>query len=329
MRWMIGIFLFILLSSCSVSPTGSAVVLPPVEPTELFSVFFCAVDDCEGALLTVLGSAQQSIDCAFFELDLESVEEALSTKEEQGVRVRLVIDNENKEEGQPLFSRYDTSSQYSHNKFCIVDGHTITTGSLNPTNTGVGRNDENLVVIGSTYLSHNYADEFEELWEGRFGKGEKTARPVLILNGSRIENYFCPEDRCSERVSGVLLGANMSIEFAVFSFTDARIANIIVVKNQTLFVRGVLEKSQSGPYSQIPLFLHQGVSVRLESTGATLHHKVFVVDNRTVIVGSYNPTKSGDTNNDENILIIHSPAIAQKFSREIERIWKRIGEERV
>ena len=66
--------------------------------------------------------------------------------------------------------RKDTSSQLSHNKFCVIDDRIITTGSMNPTDNGADKNNNNLLVIYSKYLSLNYEDEFKELWNGSFGE---------------------------------------------------------------------------------------------------------------------------------------------------------------
>ena len=53
-----------------------------------------------------------------------------------------------------------------------------------------------------------------------------------------------------------------------------------------------------------------------------MHHKVFIIDNETVITGSYNPTSGGDERNDENMLIIHDKSIADAFLREFGNLWK-------
>ena len=52
-----------------------------------------------------------------------------------------------------------------------------------------------------------------------------------------------------------------------------------------------------------------------------MHHKVFIVDN-CVVTGSMNPSKSGDTRNDENVLVICDEGIAKEFEKEFERIYK-------
>jgi phosphatidylserine/phosphatidylglycerophosphate/cardiolipin synthase-like enzyme len=37
-----------------------------------------------------------------------------------------------------------------------------------------------------------------------------------------------------------------------------------------------------------------------------MHEKMIIMDDRTLIVGSYNPTKNANTLNDENLLIIRN-----------------------
>ncbi|MBW2972476.1 hypothetical protein KY359_05560, partial [Candidatus Woesearchaeota archaeon] len=64
---------------------------------------------------------------------------------------------------------------------------------------------------------------------------------------------------------------------------------------------------------------------RWDGNKANMHHKVFVIDNKTVVTGSFNPTSNADTKNDENVLIIHDPEVAQKFSEEWERVWEEAG----
>jgi len=53
-----------------------------------------------------------------------------------------------------------------------------------------------------------------------------------------------------------------------------------------------------------------------------MHHKVFIIDNATVVTGSFNPSQNADTRNDENMLIIHDPSIAARFLEEFYRLWR-------
>ena len=53
-----------------------------------------------------------------------------------------------------------------------------------------------------------------------------------------------------------------------------------------------------------------------------LHHKFAVIDNKTVITGSFNWSPSAAHTNDETLLVIHSPQLAIHFAREMDRLWE-------
>ena len=52
-----------------------------------------------------------------------------------------------------------------------------------------------------------------------------------------------------------------------------------------------------------------------------MHAKVIILDEETVIFGSYNFTRSAEENNDENVLIIRDAGVARLFLEEFERIY--------
>jgi phosphatidylserine/phosphatidylglycerophosphate/cardiolipin synthase-like enzyme len=47
-----------------------------------------------------------------------------------------------------------------------------------------------------------------------------------------------------------------------------------------------------------------------------------VIDNKTVITGSFNWTPAAAHTNDETLLVIHSPKLAAYFTREMNRMWR-------
>src|SRR3989338_2098499 len=99
--------------------------------------------------------------------------------------------------------RLDNNNQLMHDKFCVIDKRRIVTGSFNLTNNDNSRNNNNIIIIESRILAENYEEEFDELWDGEFGKGGSVKNPMVKLNGVLIENYFCPED-CSLELSSTI-----------------------------------------------------------------------------------------------------------------------------
>lgn len=275
-------------------------------------VYFCPKDDCSLKLEEFILSAEESVDCALFDLRLKNIINALASKSKE-IKVRVVVDNEN--EGYVKGVKYDDSNQLSHNKFCVIDGKKVSTGSFNPTERGAFKNNNNLVIIYSEYLAENYLDEFNELWNGKFGEGYVVENPVVYVNNIKIENYFCPEDDCKQKVIETIKGASESIYFMTFSFTDEEIADEILFKD--VDIKGVFEKVQAASeYSQYKRMKGFGLDVKIDKNKYNMHHKVFIIDEKIVITGSYNPTGAGTYKNDENLLIIHDKNVAGEYVRE-------------
>ena len=65
-----------------------------------------------------------------------------------------------------------------------------------------------------------------------------------------------------------------------------------------------------------------GISTTRLARGDKLHHKFAVIDNNTVITGSFNWSPSAAHQNDETLLVIDSPKLAKHFSREMDRLWR-------
>ncbi len=293
------------------------------------SIYFCPQDDCEKALIAFLNTAEKSLHCALFDVGLESVQRLLLEKEKQ-IEVKVITDNDYLKKFNYSFVKAD-SYGLMHNKFCIIDGNKLSTGSMNPTDNDAHKNNNNLLLIESTVLARNYEDEFHELWSGIFKKGNPVANPGVQLGDNTnnqsgdtiIYNYFCPDDFCADRIKEELKLAKESIYFMTFSFTHEGIANIILLKKQDgLIIKGVMETRQISDYSRFKLLQYQNISVLKDGNKNNLHHKVFIIDGETVITGSMNPTAGGNEKNDENVLIIKNKEIAAKFMQEFWKVWE-------
>ena len=58
-----------------------------------------------------------------------------------------------------------------------------------------------------------------------------------------------------------------------------------------------------------------------------MHHKVMILDNKTVVLGSYNFTRNANEANDENILFIHDRDVAAQFREEFDRVYEEAASE--
>ncbi|MBI2135357.1 hypothetical protein HYU09_05170 [Candidatus Woesearchaeota archaeon] len=306
------------IGGCIGSISGNAIKKESIYEEGMgIEAYFCPGDSCENIILESISNAKNSVHCAFFDLDLSSLIDAIAEKS-HSADVKVVIDKNNYEgqiKGQGV--KVADSKQYMHNKFCILDDNLVLTGSTNPTNNDVNFNNNNIVIIYSKYIAENYEDEFNELWDGVYADGEKVKYEKINSENLIVENYFCPEDDCREKVIKTINEAMHNIYFMAFSFTDESIADAILFKN--LETRGIFEALQAGSqYSQFQRLKDFGIDVIKDKNRKNMHHKVFIIDNETVITGSYNPTGSGNSVNDENLVIIRNKGIARGFVREFE-----------
>ena len=286
-----------------------------IQDTGDIEVYFCPYENCENKLVNFISTAQESIHCALFEIGLESLQERLLEKEKE-VDVKVVTDNGYIDEFDKLFVRTD-SWGLQHNKFCIIDGKKVSTGSMNPTENGAYKNNNNLLLIQSKQIAQIYEEEFQEMWDGTFKKGDVTKNNNIILNNTKIKTYFCPEDECAYRVKEELKKAHESIYFMTFSFTHDGIGNIILLKHlDNVTVEGIMEARQVTKHSQHARLTHNGINITKISHSGRMHHKVFIIDEKTVITGSFNPTGGGDSRNDENLMVIEDKEIAGMFMEE-------------
>ena len=310
----------LILASCAKNALREAKYAPN-ETDKNMEAHFCPREDCGSSLAEKIMSANSSVYCAFYDLNLDNVIKALA-KRSNDIDVKLVMDESNyKEQAKGDGIKLDIERHLMHDKFCVIDDEIVTTGSFNPTFNDNMRNNNNIIIVYSKALAKNYGDEFNELWDGKFGSGNKVENPAIYVNGIKIENYFCPEDSCESRIAPLIKGAKQSIYFMAFSFTSQKIADEIM-KKENLEVRGIFDSQQtSNSYSQYKRMKDFKVNVKKDSNKYKMHHKVFIIDNETVVTGSTNPTYSGFESNDENIIIIHDANFTKKFMEEFDLLW--------
>lgn len=220
-------------------------------------------------------------------------------------------------------------------------------------------NAENLVEVRHAEVAQAYAQEFALMWgdgpgglrNSRFGiaKGARAALGIHTPEGL-VQLQFGPFSATKPLASttvglidSVLKTAVNRIDLGAFVLTDATLTDTMAQRAaQGVTVRGMFDqgyaysdhsatldmwgvrlldaacalKPQLRPWSVTPMAI--GVSTLPE--GDKLHHKVAVVDDRTVVAGSMNWSAEALRSNDENVLIIHSPAVAAVFRQELERL---------
>ena len=331
-------------------PPGNLVAIPGGFDGGWFQIYFTEPENStpgvyegspvENALISWIDGAGSTIDPAIYELKSQPVTDALIAAHDRGVRVRIVTYGEHgmehpdttmdqiEDAGIPLESD-GFDDDFMHNKFIVIDGLYVWTGSTNVTFNGFYRNNNNAIMIRSSRLAQNYTAEFEELFAGKFGKSSPgdVPNPVISIDGTRIETIFESEGYYPERLIELLRNAH-KVEFMAFAFTNSfsnedrsvSIMDVLVeeVQSGQLDARGIIEASQR---SYVEDLVCGGLTIRTDTNPGVFHHKVFIIDDSIVAVGSFNFSRSASNSNDENVLIIESPVIAEAYQYEFDRRW--------
>jgi len=84
---------------------------------------------------------------------------------------------------------------------------------------------------------------------------------------------------------------------------------------------GMTDPGEVDDRSQIESLVCAHLNVRQDGNPYVMHHKVFIFDEAIVAMGSFNFSKRASSDNDENMLIIHNPAVARAYLEEFSRLW--------
>ena len=289
----------------------------------------------DGPLVNAIDQARLSIDVAAYSISLNSVRFALINAHKRGVQVRMVMESTNMdrsdpqaliEAGIPIVG--DNMDGLMHNKFMVIDKSEVWLGSMNFTDSGTYDDNNNMMRIHSTKIAEDYSVEFKEMFEDhKFGPDvvRQTPNPTVTIDDTRIDIYFSPDDGVITALVNLLNSAKENIYFLTFSFTSNELGDIIRAKDEAgLTIAGVMDEEQisSNQGTEYDPFKQAGIDVRIDGNAGQMHHKVFIVDEKIVVVGSYNFSQNAEVRNDENLIIVYNPIIAKQFIMEFQRVQK-------
>jgi len=276
------------------------------------------------------------VDVAAYSLSLTSIRDALLRAHERGVQVRVVMESDNLDgsapqalidAGIPVLG--DRREGLMHDKFVVIDRSEVWLGSMNFTFSGTYQDNNNLLLIRSVKMAENYTKEFEEMFlDDMFGDHTvpETPNPDITIEGTRVETYFSPDDGVANHLYDVLMNATESIYFMAFSFTTDELGQAIRTQaDNGLDIAGVMEEQQvkSNIGTEYDLFKQAGLNVFVDGNEGQMHHKTMIIDEQIVVTGSYNFSRSAETRNDENLIFIYNPQIAEFFMGEFQRVYEQ------
>lgn len=288
--------------------------------------------------LKLVNSAKKTLDGSFYDIQDPEVVQAFVSAKKRGVNVRLVTDDENlmdkKDPTKPRQSiidlraagievKDDKRAKLMHNKFMIVDNKTIWTGSMNLTTSSMYHHNNNSIQIKSDQMAANFNAEFKRLFEeGNFGVNPHTIPyPTANVSGMSMRTFFSPGGGTKQVLVDELKKATKSIRVMAFSMTDKDMLQVMLDKKKAgVKVEAIFDECLVPQYSIYWGLRSAGINTYKDGNQALMHHKVMIIDDETVVTGSFNFSKSADEGNNENCVIIKSAPIAKQYYGEFVRV---------
>ncbi|MBI5884064.1 MAG: hypothetical protein HZB91_13290 [Elusimicrobia bacterium] len=308
-------------------------------------------------LIAAIDATRETLDLALLEVMHKELIEAVLRARDRGVKVRVVMDSMHVYPEKPgqhrsveiqrlidegidmVMVRGRDKYGLMHNKFAIMDGRLLWSGSAN-----WSRAADNVHKENTTYSadSHRIAG-FQDVWDWMYGLSapfgsppgradgeappQDRTRPV-DFHGVGMPSYaFGPSDEAEGWLLKAISLARTSIDVAMFSCTSSRIkAALIEARGRGVTIRFVFDKSQFRYLPPMMWFVDNGFDVKLgegyRPGKSAMHHKFVILDGELLQNGSYNWTDGARYNNFENIQFFTEAAMVGLYSAAYERLRK-------
>src|ERR1043166_621417 len=261
----------------------------------------------DAAYINLINSATGTAWNAFYQLNRQSLVDCLcNAKTNRGGDVRYTPDTDyfsdaaytnyySQLQNGGITVKGDSRTSLHHDKFAVVDGRYVWTGSWNATNSGTTDDVQNAVIVDSSAVARAYEREYSQFWSNKFGTAKtKGGTNEHTVAGASVKVYFSPKDGCMTNLVNLVKSATSNNFFEIFTFTDANLKDSIITNNNNgLTVQGYMDAWQAGASSsQYKNLTTAVVDVQKATYTDLLHHKVMIVDagstnNAKVAPGSF------------------------------------------
>ncbi|MCX5797212.1 MAG: phospholipase D-like domain-containing protein [Elusimicrobia bacterium] len=309
-------------------------------------------------LIAAMDATQDTMDLALLEVMHRDLVAAVLRAHARGVKVRIVIDSIHVYPEKPGQHRSDEIQQLldakvplrilrggdrfglMHNKFAVLDGQLVWSGSAN-----WSRAADNVHQENATYTNDAHrVSGFQEVWGWMWGLGKPFGEPAgradgrtppqdsqrpVRFHGEGFPAYaFAPGDGAEGWLLQAIKLSRRTLDIAMFSCTSGRIQSALLeARSRGVKVRIVFDKAQFRYLPPMMWFVDNGFDVLLgegfRPGKSAMHHKFVVFDGELVQNGSYNWTDNAKFNNFENVQFWDDPALVAKYLAGYERLRAR------
>lgn len=135
---------------------------------------------------------------------------------------------------------------------------------------------------------------------------------------------FSPGANPVKKIRSLIKHAKHRIDVCVFTISDDSISDsLIAAYERGIDIRIVTDNDKAEDMgSDIYRMAKHGMEIKIDRSANHMHHKFAIVDNRHLINGSFNWTRSATKYNQENVVVTNDSRLIKDFSLIFEKLWK-------
>jgi len=142
--------------------------------------------------------------------------------------------------------------------------------------------------------------------------------------------YFSPGDECANKIISLLNRAKSSVDICVFTISDNNISGAVKSAHERgVKVRIISDNDKANDLgSDIYSLAKQKLNIKIDRSPNHMHHKFAVFDQKQLVNGSFNWTRSASKYNQENIVVSNDDGLVRSFLKVFDKLWReceRVG----
>lgn len=149
-----------------------------------------------------------------------------------------------------------------------------------------------------------------------------------------MEVKFARSESVAEAIMSLLRATSRSIDAALYRLNHPRLARALEeAVERGVRVRLVVDGNKYNESRATQELLARAIiPFRLaygrRGPGSKMHHKFVILDQQTVLTGSYNWTLESEDENYENLVILEEAQPVEAYTREFEALWTGEGRDK-
>ncbi len=285
-------------------------------------IFYCNQSrrDLKSSLLKSIKKAKDEIYISVYSLSDPDLIKILNTRANEGLKIEIRVDRKQaislrKKLSERVSLTTISQSGLMHQKVFLVD-NLCYLGSANLTSQSLRMHDNLMLSVNHEKLNDYLKNEL-------FHSDSKGSQ--IPFKSDYLQLYLMPNKQVLEQILDRLQKAEHSIQIAMFTFTHPKIYQALKEAHQKgVRVRVIFDYlSHKGASRFMAQNLKdENICISHNRGLALMHHKLALIDEETLIMGSTNWTKSGFEKNQESLLLI--PKLSKKDKKFVKKVFRHL-----